>query len=78
MLVPFFYLDDIFAKQALNLMEFEREKHIADKVLVNEIIQTYQKIFHYQSKHAFHKDDNILLTFWLLQYFHHYLIVPMH
>jgi hypothetical protein len=40
MFVRFFYFDDIFVKQALNIMEFEQEKHIVDKDRVNDIIQT--------------------------------------
>jgi hypothetical protein len=75
MFVPFFYLDDIFAKQSLNLMVFEQEKHNVDKVMVNEKYHTYLKIFHYQSKHVYHKDDDKYLTFFLLKYFHRMLIV---
>ena len=41
------------------VLEFEQEKHIVDKVMVNEIYRTYQKIFHYQPKHVYHRDDDI-------------------
>jgi hypothetical protein len=64
MFVPFFYLDDIFAKQSLNPMEFEQEKHNVNKVMVNEKYRTYQKIFHYQPKHVYRINDGI----WLIIY----------
>jgi hypothetical protein len=50
----FFYLDYIFVKQPLNLTKLKQGKPMMDKVVIlNEIIETYYKIFHFQYKYIY-------------------------